>query len=363
MVVGKLRRTVLSVAPHPIGIDSRVKEIDLWLQERSNNVDILAIHGMGGIGKTTIAKTAYNLNFERFEGSGFLADVRKVLEKYDGLARLQRQLLSNIIGKNVEKIYHVNEGSIKIQEAISCKRVLLVLDDIDNIDQLNAVVGMRQWFYPGSKIIITTRNGHLLSYTEACRCRMYKLKTLDAKESLRLFSWHAFGEESPPLEYMDLTIDVVHHCKGIPLALKVLGSSLGDISIEVWESALRKLKAIPDSKILKKLRISYECLPDDNVQNIFLDIICFFAGKDKDYAVTILDGCGFFSVVGIQILVDRCLLAIDHNKLMVHQLLQDMGREIIREESPWEPRKQSRLWKHKDAFNILQGKTVRNLTL
>lgn len=357
VVVGKLRRTALSVAPHPIGIDSRVKEIDLWLQEGSNNVDILAIHGLGGIGKTTIAKTAYNLNFDRFEGSCFLADVRKALEKYDGLARLQRQLLSNILGKNVEKIYNVNEGSVKVQEAISCKRVLLVLDDIDNVDQLNALLGMRQWFYPGSKIIITTRNGHLLSSTEACRCRMYKLKPLDAKESLQLFSWHAFGEDSPPLEYMDLTIDFVHHCKGIPLALKVLGSSLGDLSIEVWESALRKLKAIPDSKILQKLRISYECLPDDNVQNMFLDIVCFFVGKDKDYAVTVLDGCGFYSVVGIQILVDRCLLAIDHDKLMVHQLLQDMGREIIREESPWEPTKQSRIWKHKDAFNILLGKT------
>nr|XP_025884979.1 TMV resistance protein N-like isoform X2 [Solanum lycopersicum] len=357
VVVGKLRRTVLSVAPRPVGIDCRVKEIDLWLKEGYNYVDILAIHGMGGIGKTTIAKTAYNLNFHRFEGSSFLADVGKVLEKYDGLGRLQRQLLSNILGKDVEKIYNVNEGSVKIQEAISCKRVLLVLDDIDNIDQLNAVLGMRDWFSPGSKIIITTRNGHLLSSTEACRCRMYKLKTLDAKESLQLFSWYAFGEESPPLEYMDLTIDVVHHCKGIPLALKVLGSSLGDLSIEIWGSALRKLKDIPDSKILEKLRISYECLPDDNVQNLFLDIVCFFAGKDKDYAVRILDGCGFFSVIGIQILVDRCLLEIDHNKLMVHQLLQDMGREIIREESPWEPSSQSRIWKHKDAFNILQGKT------
>ncbi|CAN4110135.1 unnamed protein product [Withania somnifera] len=358
VVEAKLRRINLSVTPHPIGIDCRVKDLDFWLKEGSNSVDILVIHGMGGIGKTTIAKTAYNLNFDRFEGSCFLADVRKVLEKYDGLARLQRQLLSNILGKNIKKIYNVNEGSIKIQEAISCKTVLLVLDDIDNIDQLNALLGMKQWFYPGSKIVITTRNSHLLSSTEAYfTCRMYKLKPLDAKESLQLFSWHAFGEENPPLEYMDLTIDVVHHCKGIPLALKVLGSSLGNISIEVWESAVRKLKAIPDGKILEKLRISYECLPDDNVQNLFLDIICFFAGKDKDYAVTVLDGCGFFSVVGIQILVDRCLLEIHHNKLMVHQLLQDMGREIIREESPWEPRKRSRIWNHKDASNILQGKT------
>ncbi|XP_016438086.2 TMV resistance protein N-like [Nicotiana tabacum] len=358
VVASKLNRTILSVALHPIGIDSRVKDLNLWLQEESTTVDILAIHGMAGIGKSTIAKTVYNLNFDRFEGSSFLADVRKALEKYDGLARLQRQLLSNILGKNVEKLYNVNEGAVKIQEAISCKKVLVVLDDVDELDQLNAVIGMRQLFYPGSKIIITTRNGHLLNSSEACRCKMYKLNSLDARESLQLFSWHAFGAKYPPLDYMNLSTDVIVHCQGIPLALKVLGSSLCDRSTEVWESALRKLKAIPDSKILEKLRISYECLPDDNVQNLFLDIIYFFVGKDKDYAVTILDGCGFFSVVGIQILIDRCLLAVtDKKKLMVHQLLQDMGREIIRQESPREPWKRSRIWLHKESFNILQAKT------
>ncbi|XP_006358466.1 TMV resistance protein N-like isoform X1 [Solanum tuberosum] len=358
VVAGRLNRAVLSVALHPVGIDSRVKDINLWLQDGSTSVDIMAIYGMGGLGKSTLAKTAYNLNFDKFDGSSFLADVNKTSERYDGLVSLQRQLLSNVLGKKVEKIYNVDEGVIKIQEAIHCRRILLVLDDVDDRDQLNAVLGMREWFYPGSKIIITTRNQHLFDASEVCSCKMYKVMPLNAQESIRLFSWHAFGKEKPSEDHEDLSEKVILHCKGTPLALKVLGSSLCDRSIEVWESALRKLKAIPDNKILEKLRISYDLLPDDDdVQKIFLDIVCFFVGKDRDYAVTILDGCGFFSVVGIQILSDRCLIEMDKDKLKMHSLIQDMGREIIRLESPWEPQKRSRVWRYRDSFNILSTKT------
>ncbi|XP_060167557.1 disease resistance protein RPV1-like [Lycium barbarum] len=344
VVARKLNRAVLSVAVHPVGIDSRVRDINLWLQDGSTSVDIMAIYGMGGIGKSTLAKTAYNLNFDKFDGSSFLADVNKTSERHNGLVSLQRQLLSNVLGKKVEKIYNVDEGVIKIQKAICCRRILLVLDDVDDRDQLNAVLGMREWFYPGSKIIITTRNQHLFNASEVCRCKMYRVTPLNAQESIRLFSWHAFQKEKSSEDHEDLSENVILHCKGIPLALKILGSSLCDRSIEVWESALRKLKAIPDYKILEKLRISYDLLPDDDVQNLFLDIVCFLVGKDKDYAVTILDGCGFFSVVGIQILSDRCLIEMDKDKLKVHSLIQDMGREIIRLESPWEPQKRSRVW-------------------
>ncbi|XP_059313455.1 disease resistance protein RPV1-like isoform X1 [Lycium ferocissimum] len=357
VVARKLNRAVLSVAVHPVGIDSRVRDINLWLQDGSTSVDIMAIYGMGGIGKSTLAKTAYNLNVDKFDGSSFLADVNKTSERHNGLVSLQRQLLSNVLGKKVEKIYNVDEGVIKIQEAIRCRRILLVLDDVDDRDQLNAVLGMREWFYPGSKIIITTRNQHLFNASEVCRCKMYKVTPLNAQESIRLFSWHAFLKEKSSEDHEDLSENVILHCKGIPLALKVLGSSLCDRSIEVWESALRKLKEIPDNKILEKLRISYDLLPDDDVQNLFLDIVCFLVGKDKDYAVTILDGCGFFSVVGIQILSDRCLIEIDKDKLKVHSLIQDMGREIIRLESPWEPQKRSRVWRYRDSFDILSAKT------
>ncbi|KAK2980884.1 hypothetical protein RJ640_006256, partial [Escallonia rubra] len=162
-VVGDIvKRTVLSVAPHLIGLDLRARNINSWLRDESNDVGIVAICGIGGIGKTTIAKYLYNLNFERFEGSSFLASVREVSEQPDGLVRLQRQLLSDILKGKKEKIYNADQGIVRIKEALRCIKVLVILDDVDRVDQLDAVLGMRDWLYPGSKIIITTRRKQLL---------------------------------------------------------------------------------------------------------------------------------------------------------------------------------------------------------
>lgn len=221
---------------------------------------------------------------------------------------------------------------------------------------LNAVLGMRDWFYPGTKIIITTRHKGLLKSHEVCR--RYKVEELNNDESLELFSWHAFGQDFPSEGYMELSQGVLKHCGGLSLALQVLGSSLSGKSSDIWESALKKLEAIPNDQILKKLKISYDSLQDDHDKSLFLDIACIFVGRDKDYIPTILDACDVYTDIGIQNLTDRCLLTIDgKNKLMMHQLLRDMGKEIIRQESPEEPGKRSRLWNHKDVLNVLREKT------
>ncbi|PHU00089.1 hypothetical protein BC332_29876 [Capsicum chinense] len=78
VVAGNLNRKVLSVVLYPVGIDSRV--------------DIMAIYGIGGIGKSTLVKTAYNLNFHKFNGSNFLADVNKTSERHNGLLSLQNEI-------------------------------------------------------------------------------------------------------------------------------------------------------------------------------------------------------------------------------------------------------------------------------
>ncbi|CAL5401696.1 unnamed protein product [Camellia sinensis] len=366
-VVGdKLSRTTLGIAPHLIGIYSRAKNIGLWLQDESSDVGIVAICGMGGIGKTTIAKVLYNSNFSRFEGSSFLANVREILKQQDGLLRLQRQLLSDMLKGRKEKLYNVDEGVIKIKNALCCKKVLVVLDDVDTVDQLDAILGMRDWLSQGSKIIITTRREQLLKAHEVCR--VHKVENLDHNESLELFSWHAFGKNCPIDGFIEDSKRVVHYSGGLPLAIKILGSSLSGKSLNIWKSQLEKLKAFPDYEILGKLKISYDSLQDDHDKNLFLHIACFFVGMDEDWVVTILDGCDFYTVVGIQNLIDRCLLTIDEcKKLVMHQLVQEMGREIVRQESPKEPGERSRLWNHKDSLNVLRENTgtrkIEGLTL
>lgn len=70
-----------------------------------------------------------------------------------------------------------------------------------------------------------------------------------------------------------------------------------------------------------------------------------------------------YANVGIQNLIDRYLLRIDsRNKLMMHQLLRDLGRNIVRLESH-EPGERSRLWHPEDAYDVLESETVRNMLL
>ncbi|KAM7465473.1 hypothetical protein LguiB_013035 [Lonicera macranthoides] len=361
----KLSRPVLYVGRFLVGMDSRVENINSWVKDSLSSEYILVISGMGGIGKTTIAKCVYNLNFQGFEGYSFLALVKEESKRSNGLVNLQMQLLSTILNGKKEEIYNVDEGIIKINEAIRCKRVLIVIDDVDEVKQLDALLGMRE-FCPGSKIIITTRNKSLLKVHEVHR--LYAMETLSFYESLELFCWHAFGKQHPDEGYEEQSERVIHHCGGLPLACEILASSLSGKSINVWENTIEKLEEIPEFRILDVLKISYDSLQDDHDRNLFLHIACFFVGHNKDEAIEILNNCDFYAVCGIQNLVDRCLISMEmSNNLMMHQLLQEMGWQIVDQESPKEPWRRSRLWRPQDSFVVLKEKrgteTIEGLVL
>ncbi|KAM7469340.1 hypothetical protein LguiA_007523 [Lonicera macranthoides] len=351
----KVRRTPFFVAPKLIGMDSRAKHINKWLQDDSSKVILRGICGMGGIGKTTIAKFVYNENYRSFDASCFLADVRERSKNPRGLASLQRQLLSSILNKQHEKIYNVDEGMMMIKDAISHKRVLLILDDVDHIDQLNALHGMQDWFCQGSKIIITTRDEMLLMAPE----NALKVEELDYNDSVKLFSFYAFGKDCPNEDYIAHTIRVVQLCGGLPLALQVIGSSLFGRTVPYWASAVKKLEAIPPKEILDKLKISYDCLEDDIEKRIFLDIACFFVGEDVKVTIEVLDCIpDTYAAIRIQRLIERYMLTINScNKLMMHQLVRDMGKNIVRQESPEDPGKRSRLHHYKDVYDVLENET------
>ncbi|KAF5479005.1 hypothetical protein F2P56_005517 [Juglans regia] len=351
-VLSKLKPEYFAVAIHPVGVNSRVEEMKALLNLETSDVRIVGIYGMGGIGKTTIAKAVYNQIRDTFGRSSFLMHIKEKSEHFNGLVGLQKQLLCDIFKRKKFKIDSVDRGIRLIEERIQGKRVLVVLDDVDDLEQIYAFVGQRKWFGPGSRVIITTRNEHLLKQAQVNG--KYEIRELDKFESLQLFSWHAFGTTHPIKDYLDLSVSAVNYAGGLPLALEVLGCFLLGRSAIEWKSELKILQKMPHDKIHKILKRSFDSLDHDK-KMIFLDIACFFVGLNKKYVITILDGCGFSSISDINILVQRALLRIDdqHNKLGMHDLIRDMGREIVREESHQYPGKRSRLWFRTDVLSVL----------
>ncbi|PWA70605.1 NB-ARC domains-containing protein [Artemisia annua] len=118
-----------------------------------------------------------------------------------------------------------------------------------------------------------------------------------------------------------------------------------------WVSELDRLKLHPNEKIQSVLRLSYDAL-NLHQQNILLDIACVFIGENRDFVISILDGCNFFVDTNMRVLVDKSLITISSNmSLQMHDLIQGMARAIVREESIL-PRKKRRLLISSNVYEI-----------
>ncbi|KAL8262614.1 hypothetical protein R6Q59_023963 [Mikania micrantha] len=306
--------------PLLIGMDQEIKSISSWLTRKSSyNVDILTVVGMGGIGKTSLAKYVFNLHSNKFQKSSFIEGINETCKKnLNGMLDLQKQLFGDI-SKNLQlQIHDVSVYASKIKNALAHKKVLLVLDDVGCLDQLDALLGNKA-FHQGSKIIITTKDASL---TE--RCALFDLpvqpnheklllKGLYQSASLELLCIHAFKSNKPEKGYKEASKKLVEYCQGHPLALKVLARSLWKRDVAYWEESIKVLKKEPHSQVNNALKMSFDALQFKNDKELFKHIACFFVGINRDVAETILNSCDLNAGYGITNLIERCLLSMGSN--------------------------------------------------
>ncbi|XP_031276740.1 disease resistance-like protein DSC1 [Pistacia vera] len=243
---------------------------------------------------------------------------------------------------------------------LSHKRVFIVFDDVTTIEQVESLIDDIEQLGSGSRIIITTTNKQVLRNCGVDDINIYEMKGLFGNDALQLFSWYAFRQNRPNIDYDDLSNRVVKYTRGVPLAIKVLGCYFLGKSKQVWESALKKFERILHEDIYKVLKISYDGL-NDVEQCIFLDIACFLEGETKDFVLNSSDADDGEVEIALIDLADKCLITIsEDNKIMVHGLLQEMGWEIDRQESTGDPGKRSRLWYHEDIYKVLEENKISN---
>lgn len=377
-IYNKLDRKEVHLPINLTGMDARYNEMEINSWIKGSNVTVLAIYGMGGSGKTTLAKYIYDSNWKSFENRSFVEGIGvtcKGPEKLHRLLELQEQLLRDISGGRKRIVPGVSQGTSKIKDMLKTTRALIVLDDIVETAQLVALLGTSE-IDARSKIIITTRLRNIDEWFEARSLGYQKhiMKLLDDDESLELLCRHAFRSKIPMEGFNELAVQAAHFCKGNPLALETLGSSLfvsADSTMTnntlfwkskntlFWKSKLSSLERQIDSGIERVLISSYESLPHPANQELFLHIACFFIGADVEYVARILED-DFSAFFGIQTITDRCLISVSpNNKIMMHPLLQEMGRTIVHKQSENDPAQRTRVWRNEDSHDVLRKGEVR----
>lgn len=235
--------TLLGSKEKLVGIESELKTIIRHLEPETNDVRFLGICGMGGIGKTTLARLVYEKVSHNFQVSCFLADVKNVSKKLS-LVYVQNQLLSQILEENFVQVYDLHGETSIIRRCLSNKKVLIILVDVDHMDQLETLAGKRDWFGKGSRIIITTRDRIVLHHHGVDMIYESELRTWE--ESLQLFNQKAFRRDEAVGDYCELSYRFIKHCHGHSLVLKILGTFLYNKSLDIWNSTLDKLEVGPE---------------------------------------------------------------------------------------------------------------------
>jgi energy-coupling factor transporter ATP-binding protein EcfA2 len=321
---------------YEVALRDKANAIHSLLQKES----IVALVGMGGIGKTTLSKKMYQLFHNQYEKSSFLEDV-----KSKHIKDVKKKLLQDLCDRKLCKDEDVDDCFNEIQQCMISKKVLVVVDDVHttkNLEALQLPIHKHAIIVDcKSKILVNSRNWQELK-NHVKESAKVDMALLEEEQAMELFMFHAFKHANRMTnDFKNIFMEIIKACGGLPLSLEVLGCYLCDIrELEIWKDALRELKGGRDitggsdnERLWKTLRISYNNL-FKREQVMFLDIACFLASFKKSTVCRLYwnaDGSSS-PMLRLQNLKDRSLIKwAEDGTLYMHEQSRDMGRNIATE--------------------------------